>query len=123
MMSLYSLPTENASFSKHLIRVRQLPGTPISSCNEAVYENSIASNLLGSAPPSFPLTHTPLFAYAQLLAAIGRDKLIPQLAMFYPGENQEPRKGLALIYVGSSCIIMIGALNAVAPFITTWFLT
>ena len=64
-----------------------------------------------------------VFAYAQLLAAIGRDKLIPQLAMFYPGENQEPRKGLALIYVGSSCIIMIGALNAVAPFITTWFLT
>ena len=36
---------------------------------------------------------------------------------------QEPRRIVLLCYVLSMSVLMLGELNAVAPFITMWFLT
>ncbi|KAH8056724.1 potassium:chloride symporter [Aureococcus anophagefferens] len=58
----------------------------------------------------------------RLLAAIGRDGLI-----LPPRRRQrrrlEPRLALALCACLSCCCVMLGSLDAVAPFITLWFLT
>jgi hypothetical protein len=59
----------------------------------------------------------------RLLAAIGRDGLIPEFAMFNPPPGGEPRKAVAFCAFLSCCAVMLGSLNAVAPFITMWFLT
>ena len=59
----------------------------------------------------------------RLLAAIGRDRLIPQLAFFDPPAGQEPRRAVLLTAMLSFAVTMIGELNLVAPFITMWFLT
>ena len=48
----------------------------------------------------------------RLLAAIGRDKLIPELAMFSPALGMEPRAALVLCASLSLCCIMIGKLAA-----------
>merc|ERR1711871_713216 len=58
----------------------------------------------------------------RLLAAIGRDRLIPQLAPLAQ-TGKEPRLALMLGATGSCGCVMIGKLNGVAPFITMWFLT
>ncbi|KAH8062573.1 potassium:chloride symporter [Aureococcus anophagefferens] len=56
----------------------------------------------------------------RLLAAIGRDGLIPPLAR----APRRPRAAaLALCACLSCCCVMLGSLDAVAPFITLWFLT
>ncbi|KAJ1445563.1 amino acid permease-domain-containing protein [Pelagophyceae sp. CCMP2097] len=59
----------------------------------------------------------------RLLAALGRDNLIPSLSRFAPPEGEEPRAALILCVVLSAGIVLIGDLNLVAPFITLWFLT
>jgi len=59
----------------------------------------------------------------RLLAAIAKDRLIPQLAPLAPKDGEEPRLALALTAFLSLCCVMLGSLNAVAPFITMWFLT
>ena len=59
----------------------------------------------------------------RLLAAIGRNRLLPQLVPFSPPPGSEPRKALCLCATLSCGCVMLGDLNAVAPFITMWFLT
>jgi len=59
----------------------------------------------------------------RLLAAIAKDRLLPRFEIFEPPEGQEPRKALALITILSTACVMIGSLNAVAPYITMLFLT
>ena len=59
----------------------------------------------------------------RLLAAIARDDLIPVLRPLVPPHGEEPRRIVLLCYVLSMSVLMLGELNAVAPFITMWFLT
>mmetsp|Transcript_21522 Transcript_21522/g.25435 ORF Transcript_21522/g.25435 Transcript_21522/m.25435 type:complete len:889 (+) Transcript_21522:16-2682(+) len=59
----------------------------------------------------------------RLLAAIGRDGLIPEFAIFNPPAGKEPRMAVAFCAFLSCCAVMLGSLDAVAPFITMWFLT
>jgi potassium/chloride transporter 4/5/6 len=59
----------------------------------------------------------------RLLAAIGRDGLIPEFAIFNPPPGSEPRAAVAFCAFLSCCAVMLGSLDAVAPFITMWFLT
>lgn len=60
----------------------------------------------------------------RLLAAIGQDGLVPEFRVFAPKtEGEEPRAAVAFIAFLSCCCVMMGSLNAVAPFITMWFLT
>jgi len=59
----------------------------------------------------------------RLLAAIGREGLIPEFRAFAPKEGDEPRLAVAFCATLSLCAVMLGDLNAVAPFITMWFLT
>ena len=59
----------------------------------------------------------------RLLAAIGREGLIPEFRAFAPAEGEEPRLAVAFCATLSLGAVMLGDLNAVAPFITMWFLT
>jgi amino acid transporter len=59
----------------------------------------------------------------RLLAAIGRDGLIPEFRVFAPTPGAEPRLAVAFCAALSLGAVMLGDLNAVAPFITMWFLT
>jgi len=59
----------------------------------------------------------------RLISAIAKDNMIPQLAFLTPKPGEEPRKALILCASLSLACVMIGKLNAVAPFITMWFLT
>mmetsp|Transcript_19745 Transcript_19745/g.27363 ORF Transcript_19745/g.27363 Transcript_19745/m.27363 type:complete len:964 (+) Transcript_19745:202-3093(+) len=59
----------------------------------------------------------------RLLAAIARDDLVPVLRPLVPLPGQEPRKIVILCCFISMCVLMLGELDAVAPFITMWFLT
>ncbi|KAJ8613651.1 hypothetical protein CTAYLR_003136 [Chrysophaeum taylorii] len=59
----------------------------------------------------------------RLLAAIGKDRLLPALAIFGTTGAGEPRLALLVCVVLSGCCVMLGKLDAVAPFITLWFLT
>ena len=59
----------------------------------------------------------------RLLAALGKDDLVPILRHFAPSDGAEPRKAILFCASLSMCLVMVGDLNAVAPFITLWFLT
>ena len=59
----------------------------------------------------------------RLLAALGKDDLVPVLRHFAPNEGAEPRRAILFCAALSMCCVMAGDLNAVAPFITLWFLT
>lgn len=59
----------------------------------------------------------------RLLAAIAHHNILPPLKIFAPEPGTEPRKAVILCAFLSCCCVMIGSLNAVAPFITIWFLT
>ena len=59
----------------------------------------------------------------RLLAAIGKEGILPPLTIFAPPPGQEPRRAVVLCAFLSTCCVMIGALDKVAPFITMWFLT
>ena len=59
----------------------------------------------------------------RLLASIAREGLIPVLQPFSPPDGEEPRRAVILCAFLSCCAVMLGSLNAVAPFITMWFLT
>ena len=60
----------------------------------------------------------------RLLAALGRDNLIPALGRFAPrNPGDEPRAAVLFCAFLSCCCVMAGNLNAIAPFITLWFLT
>ena len=59
----------------------------------------------------------------RLLASIAREGLIPVLKPFSPPDGEEPRRAVILCAFLSCCAVMLGSLNAVAPFITMWFLT
>jgi len=59
----------------------------------------------------------------RLLAAIAGDDLVPALRPLIPKPGQEPRRVVILTATLSLCVLMLGKLDAVAPFITMWFLT
>ena len=55
----------------------------------------------------------------RLLASIAREGLIPVLQPFSPPDGEEPRRAVILCAFLSCCAVMLGSLNAVAPFITS----
>jgi potassium/chloride transporter 4/5/6 len=59
----------------------------------------------------------------RLLAAIGKEGILPPLKYFSPAPGAEPRRAVVLCAFLSTCAVMIGELDYVAPFITMWFLT
>ena len=64
-----------------------------------------------------------LAAAPRLLAALGEDDLVPILRHFAPSGGGAPRKAILFCASLSMCLVMVGDLNAVAPFITLWYLT
>jgi len=59
----------------------------------------------------------------RLLAAIAQDDVVPILRPLVPPPGEEPRRVVILCAILSGCVLMLGQLDAVAPFITMWFLT
>uniref|UniRef100_A0A914CBT2 Solute carrier family 12 member 3 n=1 Tax=Acrobeloides nanus TaxID=290746 RepID=A0A914CBT2_9BILA len=67
---------------------------------------------------------TSLVSAPKLFQAVCKDKLFPYIGYFAKGygPNNEPRKAYVMVYLLACGIILIGDLNAIAPFITNFFL-
>ena len=59
----------------------------------------------------------------RLLAAIGREGIIPPLRFFAPPSGEEPRRAVIICAILGTSAVMMKKLEVVAPFITMWFLT